>query len=202
MLESSTMAFSDLIADYVSTNGIIAKVSLKPSNGIFDYMKYWCANLKSIVISLPMSVFGHYRVIKALKNTGAIAQFIDNYSHEGQFRLIIFSDKNYKEFDSMKEISRENHIYVTRTDEDILNILAAKAMKKNITWNFLFMYADESKLYINFILPDFRAREYFNLIVDTEMDLKHLDWVTLEYYGDAVNKDSSNILIKRESNKN
>ena len=45
---------------------------------------------------------------------------------------------------------------------------------------------------------DFRAREYFNLIVDTEMDLKHLDWVTLEYYGDAVNKEPRNLLLDRE----
>lgn len=202
MLESSTMAFSDLISEYISVNGILAKISIKPSMGIFDYMKSWCVNLKSIVISLPMSIFGHYRLITALKDTGAIAQFIDNYSLEGQFRTIIYSDKNLEGFENMLKISEDEHIYTTKTDEDILNLLANKAMKKNITWNFLFMYADENKFYMNFVLPDFRAREYFNLIVDTEMDLKHLDWVTLEYFGDVVNSDLGRAVVKQANQEN
>ncbi|WMT50736.1 MAG: hypothetical protein RE471_07075 [Ferroplasma sp.] len=202
MHESSTMAFSDLLSEYLPIKGVVAKVTLRPTSGFLDYMEDWCVNLKSIVISLPISVFGNYRVVKALKNTGAIGQFIDNYPNNGQFRLLIFANKDMKEFDGMEELSGDDHIYLTRTDEDILLFLANKAMKKNISWNFLFMYADDDKLYMNFILPDFRAKEYFNLIVDTEMDLKHLDWVTLEYYGDAVNKEPRNLLLDREYTKN
>ena len=198
MHESSTMAFSDLLSEYLPMKGVVAKATLRPTSGFLDYMEDWCVNLKSIVISLPMSIFGHYRVVKALSDTGAIGQFLDNYPNEGQFRLLIFANKDGKEFDSMEALSGDDHIYFTRTDEDILLFLANKAMKKNISWNFLFMYADENKLYMNFILPDFRAREYFNLIVDTEMDLKHMDWVTLEYYGDAVNKEPRNLFLDRE----
>lgn len=197
MLESSTMAFSDLLSDYLLGNGMIAKINLKPSEGLLEYMHKWCINLKTIVISLPLSEFEHYRVIRVLKKTGAIAQFIDNYPRDGQFRILVFSDRGGDEFDTMVKLSKDDYIYYTKTDEDILNILAGKAMSKNITWNFLFMYADESKLYLKFILPEFRAREYFNLIVDTEMELKKLDWVTLEYYGESVDANSGKALLYR-----
>jgi hypothetical protein len=197
MHEKSTMAFSDLLSDYLPRNGMIAKVSLKPSEGSLEYMDKWHIKLKTIVVSLPMSAFGHYRVISMLKNTGAIGQFVDNYPREGQFRLLIFSDRDGKEFDTMVELSKDEHIYYTKTDEDILNILSEKAMNKNIAWNFLFMYADENKLYLKFILPEFRAREYLNLIVDTEMELKKMDWVTLEYYGDAIDPNRAKLLLYR-----
>ena len=42
-------------------------------------------------------------------------------------------------------------------------------------------------LLLNFIVPEFMAKEYFRLIVDTEIDLKNFEWVTLESYGDLDN---------------
>ncbi len=42
---------------------------------------------------------------------------------------------------------------------------------------------------MNFILPEYRAKEYFQLIVDTEMDMKKLDWVTLELYRNLNSKN-------------
>jgi hypothetical protein len=49
------------------------------------------------------------------------------------------------------------------------------------------MYESEDKLLLNFIVPEFMAKEYFRLIVDTEIDLKNFEWVTLESYGDLDN---------------
>lgn len=66
-------------------------------------------------------------------------------------------------------------------------LFASNIIKNNITSNFTFMYESEDKLLLNFIVPEFMAKEYFRLIVDTEIDLKNFEWVTLESYGDLDN---------------
>ena len=85
--------------------------------------------------------------------------------------------------------------YETKTDEDILLLLASKAKNNRISWSFMFIYVSDDKLFMSFILPEYRAREYFQLIVDTEMDLKKLDWVTLESYSD-FGQENIDILMK------
>jgi hypothetical protein len=184
MHKNSECYFSDLLSEHIRGRTSITKVILKPSRGFLDLMRNINIGLKNIIISLPMKEFDQYRVIKMLRDTGSIGQFIDNYTVNGQFRMIIYSDRSLSDVEGLDEISAHDHVYETRTDDEILLILAAKAMKERITWIFFFIYTKDDKIYLNFILPDFRARDYFKLIVDTEMDLKKLDWVTLESYSE------------------
>ena len=197
MHDNATGAFSDILYEFTGKNHLISKINLRPTEGFLQYSVQNYPNLKSLAISLPMTVFGHYRVVDALKNTGSVAQFKNNYPIDGKFMIIIYSDREIRNVDGLKVISKEDHIYETLTDEDIFIKLTNTAMNKNITWNFLFMYADEEKLYMNFILPDLRIREYFSLVIDLEMELKHLDWVTLEHYGDINTTDSGDIILTR-----
>jgi hypothetical protein len=197
MHSASTKAFSDIIYENLGKARSISKINLRPVEGFINYTTQHYKGLKSLTISLPMSVFGHYRVINTLKTTGAIAQFIDNYPIDGKFRIFIYADKQIRNVDGLEEISAEDHIYQTETDEDVFLKLTARAMDRHMTWNFLFMYADNEKLYMNFIVPDIRLREYFDLIIDTEMELKNLEWVVLEHYGDIDYNESGNPLITK-----
>lgn len=189
MHENTEMAFSDLLSKHCQEKSTIAKIILKPSRGFLDHLSEMDVKLKNIIISLPMKEFDHYRVIRMLRETGATGQFIDNYPLNGTFRLIVYSDQDLSSVQGMEEISGTDHIYETKTDEDILLLLASKAKKHRLTWSFLFIYASDDKLFMNFILPEYRAKEYFQLIVDTEMDMKKLDWVTLELYRNLNSKN-------------
>jgi hypothetical protein len=182
MHENSEMEFSDMLSKHIHGESIISGITLKQSQGMLNSMQDECVKLKSILISLPLKNFEHYRVTKLLRDTGSIGQFVDNNPLNGSFRLIIYSNTDISSVDGIEEISGIDHIYETETDDEILLKLASKAHNKNVTWNFLFMYASDDKLFLNFILPEFRSKEYFNLIVDTEMDFKKLDWVTIESY--------------------
>jgi hypothetical protein len=197
MHSDATKSFSDIIYEYLGKTRFISKINLRSVEGFIQYTMQHYKGLKSLNISLPMSVFGHYRVVNALKTTGAIAQFVDNYPIGGKFRVFIYSDKQIRNVDGLKEISAEDRIYQTETDEDVFLKLTARAMDRHMTWNFLFMYADNEKLYLNFIVPDIRLREYFDLIIDTEMELKNLEWVVLEHYGDIDYNESDNPLITK-----
>jgi hypothetical protein len=35
-------------------------------------------------------------------------------------------------------------------------------------------------------MPQYRVKDYFKLIVDTEIDLKNFEWVVLESYGSLI----------------
>ena len=183
MHENSEMDFSDLIYKYNHTEFKIVKITIKPSPGFYDFMKNIDTVLKSITISLPVSEFSHYRVIKILKEDNATAQFVDNNPIDGSFRAIIYSEMDLSNVEGMTVISERDHIYETKTDDSILLLLASKARYDNITFNFMFMHVYGDRLAINFILPEYRAKDYFKVIVDTEIDIKNFEWLTLESYG-------------------
>ncbi len=189
MHENAEMAFSDLLSKHCHEKSTIGKITLKPSRGFLDHLGEMDVRLKNIQISLPIKEFNHYRMVKLLRETGCIGQFVDNYPIDGTFRLIVYSNQDLSSVQGMEEISGTEHIYETRTDDDILLLLASKAKKHRLTWTFLFIYASDDKLFMNFILPEYRAKEYFQLIVDTEMDMKKLDLVTLELYRDLNQKN-------------
>ena len=120
MHENTEMAFSDLLSKHCHEKSTIAKIILKPSRGFLDHLSEMDVKLKNIIISLPMKEFDHYRVIRMLRETGATGQFIDNYPLNGTFRLIVYSDRDLSSVQGMEEISGTDHIYETKTAEDIL----------------------------------------------------------------------------------
>jgi len=189
MHENSEMDFSDLIYKYNHTEFKIVKITLKPSPGFYDFMKNTDTALKSITISLPVSEFSHYRVIKILKERNTIVQFVDNNPIDGSFRAILYSEIDLSNVEGMTVISERDHIYETKTDDSILLLLASKARNNNLTFNFMFMYVYGDRLVINFILPAYRAKDYFKQIVDTEIDLNNFEWLTLEFYGPLSDMD-------------
>lgn len=189
MHENSEMDFSDLIYKYNHTEFKIVKITLKPSPGFYDFMKNTDTALKSITISLPVSEFSHYRVIKILKERNTIVQFVDNNPIDGSFRAILYSEIDLSNVENMTVISERDHIYETKTDDSILRLLASKARNNNLTFNFMFMYVYGDRLVINFILPAYRAKDYFKQIVDTEIDLNNFEWLTLEFYGPLSDMD-------------
>jgi hypothetical protein len=195
MHQNAEIDFSDLLSGHSIRKSCIAKVTLKPTMGFLDFMNEMNVKLKNIIISLPIKEFAHYRVIKLLRDTGGIGQFADNYPLNGSFRLMIYCDRDLSSEDGIQVISSSDHVYETKTDEDILLLLASKAKNNRISWSFMFIYVSDDKLFMSFILPEYRAREYFQLIVDTEMDLKKLDWVTLESYSD-FGQENIDILMK------
>lgn len=180
--------FSNVLSRHIGEKSFIEKIIVKPTDGMINSMEKIHMALKSILISLPLSEFKHYRIIKLMEETGTIGQFIDNYPLDGEFRVILYSDRDISSTPGIKTISSTDFVYETKTDDGILLLLASKAYEQKITWNFLFYYVSNNKLFINFILPEFRAKEYLQLISDTEMDLKKLDLATIESYCDSVNK--------------
>ena len=187
MHTNSETDFSNLLSKYNYMQANIEELTLKPSMGFYDFMKNMGIPLKCITISLPMSEFSQYRTIKVLKGTNTVIQYVDNIPKGGKFRIILYSDSNLGEVEGINVISGVDHIYETSTDESILLLFASNTRKNNITSNFTFMYESDDKLFLNFIVPEFMAKEYFQLIVDTEIDLKNFEWVTLEFYGDLDN---------------
>ena len=67
MHSSATKAFTDILYEYMGKNHLISKINLKPVEGFLRYTMQHHNNLKSLTISLPMTVFGHYRVIKCFE---------------------------------------------------------------------------------------------------------------------------------------
>ena len=183
--------FSNLLSKYNYMQANIEKLTLKPSMGFYDFMKNMGIPLKCITISLPMSEFSQYRTIKVLKGTNTVIQYVDNIPRGGKFRVILYSDRDLGKVEGINVISAVDHIYETSTDESILLLFASNARKNNITSNFTFMYENEGKLFLTFIVPEFMAKGYFRLIVDTEIDLKNFEWVTLESHGDLDNFERS-----------
>ena len=191
MHTNSETDFSNLLSKYNYMQVNIEKLTFKPSMGFYNFMKNMEIPLKSITISLPMSEFSQYQIIKVLKGTNTVIQYVDNITKGGKFRIILYSDSNLGNVEGIKVISDIDHIYETSIDESILVLFASNIIKNNITSNFTFMYESEDKLLLNFIVPEFMAKEYFRLIVDTEIDLKNFEWVTLESYGDLDNFERS-----------
>ncbi|AGO61831.1 hypothetical protein [Ferroplasma acidarmanus] len=183
MHENSEMDFSNLIYKYNYTEFNIVQITLKPSPGFYYFMKNTDTALQSIIVSLPVAEFSQYRVIKILKETNATVQFVDNNPIHGSFRAIIYSDRDLSSVENMTVISERDHIYETKTNDSILLLLASKAMSNNLTLNFMFLYVYGDRLVINFILPTYRAKDYFKQIIDTEIDLNNFAWLTLESYG-------------------
>jgi len=183
MHENSETDFSDLMYKYNHTKFDIVKITLKPSPGFYDFMNSMGKDLKNITISLPLSDFSQYRVIKMLQEANTIVQFVDNNPVDGSFRVIIYSEKDLSNVEGITVISETDHIYETKTDDPTLLLLASKAQNNSITFNFLFMYVSGDRLFLNFIMPEYRAKDYFKVIIDTEIELKNFEWVTLESYG-------------------
>ena len=189
MHENSEMDLSDLIYKYNHTEFKIVKITVKPSTGFYDFMKNINTVLKSITISLPVAEFSQYRVIKILKETDTTLQFVDNNQIDGSFRAILYSERDLSDVEGLTVISERDHIYETKTEESTLLLLTSKARYNNLTFNFMFMYVYGDRLVLNFILPEYVAKEYFKQIVDTEIDVNNFEWLTLESYGPISDMD-------------
>lgn len=186
MHENSETDFSNLLYKYNYTEFEIVKITLKPSSGFYDFMKNIGTALNSITISLPFSEFSHYRVIKTLNEPNAILQFVDNSPLDGSFRVIIYSDRDLSNVEGMTVISATDHIYETKTDDSTLILLSSKAKSADLTFNFMFMYVQNDRLFIDFIMPQYRVKDYFKAIVDTEIELNNFEWLTIESYGSLI----------------
>lgn len=107
---NSETDFSNLLSKYNYMQVNIEKLSLKPSMGFYDFIKNIGIPLKCITIYLPMSEFSQHRIIKVLKGTNTVIQYLDNIPKCGKFRIIIYSDSNIGEVEGINVISGIDHI--------------------------------------------------------------------------------------------
>ena len=84
---NSETDFSNLLSKYNYMQVNIEKLSLKPSMGFYDFIKNIGIPLKCITIYLPMSEFSQYQIIKVLKGTNTVIQYVDNITKGGSSEL-------------------------------------------------------------------------------------------------------------------
>ncbi len=174
--------FSNIILSQIVQAKNINKILLRPVKSIYANIKNCCQNFKNIVISIKYDEFNNARVAQLLKNTDTIAQLIDNYPVNNKFRIILYSNDDLTKYDGINIISREDGIYTTKIEDDFLGVLGRKTFESRISWQYSFIYEKMGRIYASFLIPDYRAREYIDMIIASQMEIKRMDLVTIENY--------------------
>ena len=180
--------FSNIILSQIVQAKNINKILLRPVKSIYANIKNCCQNFKNIVISIKYDEFNNARVAQLLKNTDTIAQLIDNYPVNNKFRIILYSNDDLTKYDGINVISREDGIYTTKIEDDFLGVLGRKTFESRISWQYSFIYEKMGRIYASFLIPDYRAREYIDMIIASQMEIKRMDLVTIENYSN-INED-------------
>ncbi|WP_287960362.1 hypothetical protein [Acidiplasma sp.] len=174
--------FSNIILSQIVQAKNINKILLRPVKSIYANIRNSCQNFKNIVISIKYDEFNNARVAQLLKNTDTIAQLIDNYPVNNKFRIILYSNDDLTKYDGINIISREDGIYTTKIEDDFLGVLGRKTFESRISWQYSFIYEKMGRIYASFLIPDYRAREYIDMIIASQMEIKRMDLVTIENY--------------------
>ena len=174
--------FSNIILSQIVQAQNINKILLRPVKSIYANIRNSCQNFKNIVISIKYDEFTNARVAQLLKNTDTIAQLIDNYPVNNKFRIILYSNDDLTKYDGINIISREDGIYTTKIEDDFLGVLGRKTFESRISWQYSFIYEKMGRIYASFLIPDYRAREYIDMIIASQMEIKRMDLVTIENY--------------------
>ena len=174
--------FSNIILSQIVQAKNINKILLRPVKSIYANIKNCCQNFKNIVISIKYDEFNNARVAQLLKNTDTIAQLIDNYPVNNKFRIILYSNDDLTKYDGINIISREDGIYTTKIEDDFLGVLGRKTFESRISWQYSFIYEKMGRIYASFLISDYRAREYIDMIIASQMEIKRMDLVTIENY--------------------
>ncbi|MEM0140393.1 MAG: hypothetical protein QXZ44_07295, partial [Ferroplasma sp.] len=192
--KSAQKSFSDLIYNNLSIFKFMDKIIVKPGIDLIQVLKDSSVNMKNIMISLPLEMFQNDRIAKILNETDSIGQFIDNYPEGKLFRMLIYSTEEIN-YPGLKLLDGTEHVYKTETENDILFRISTIAREQILTWKLSYLFVRGNRLYIDFILPDFRYKEYLDIMIKTEFEFGAVDMVHFENIAD-FNIDELDSYIK------
>ncbi len=185
---------SDILYQHIDVFKSVDNLVIRDGIDINDTFNNDGKKFKSIIISMPLNTFKNDRIPEILKNTDTIGQFIDNYPENDVYRIILYSMERITGYDALSIIDDNEHIYETETSNEILDKLSEFARGLSLTWRTAYTFVRGNRLYIAFIVPAFRAREYLDAIIKTQFEMKGIDLVIFEHIGDMDFKDLNTYL--------